>query len=79
MRSRRANRKWRTVALVELSDVHGDALLFREAVLSLQWPRSCPEFLTDEEVSIQLRKFSATFQPPWAIDDRDLFWSDDHE
>jgi hypothetical protein len=72
-------REWSTVASVELSDVRGDALLYREYTLALLWPRSCPEWIDDDEVSRALRKCARENRLPWAIDDRDLFWSDDHD
>jgi hypothetical protein len=65
----RAPKRWHAVANVELSDVRGDALLYREFTLALIWPRSCPEFLTDDEVSYWLNRCAATETLPWLIPD----------
>lgn len=70
---------WRTVARVDLSDMRGDALLYRELTLALIWPRQCPEWIDDDEVSRQLRKCAETETLPWSIPDECLKWSERHE
>jgi hypothetical protein len=69
-------RRWRRAGSRELSDVHGDAVLYRDLTLSLVWPRSCPEWIDDDTVSFHLRKCARENTLPWAIDDSCLFWSE---
>jgi hypothetical protein len=64
--------KWRTVASVDLSDVRGDALLYREYTLALIWPRSCPEWIDNDVVSRALRKCARENRLPWELE-----WDDE--
>ena len=61
-------RQWRRTTSRELSEVHGDAKLYREYTLALIWPRSCPEFIDDDTVSFYLRKCARENPLPWEID-----------
>ncbi len=45
----------------------GDALLYREYTLALIWPRSCPEYLDDNIVSIELNKCAQKERLPWSL------------
>jgi len=60
-------RKWKLESVVELSNCYGDDLLYREYTLALLWPRSCPEFLTTDEISYWLRKCARENELPWTI------------
>jgi len=59
-------RKWDDSECVTLDpDGSGDARLWREYSLALTWCRSCPEYLTNDEVSMWLRYCAHTEPLPW--------------
>ena len=62
----RRSRRFVSQANVEIGPI-GDALIYREYTLALIWPRSCPEYIDDDEVSEWLRYCADTEELPWAM------------
>ena len=61
---------------MKVFDVHEigpirDDLIYREYTLALIWPRSCPDFLTDDEVSDWLNYVARTETLPWQLGSED--------
>jgi hypothetical protein len=56
-----------------------EARTWRAYALALIFPRSVPEYIDDETVSIQLRECEQAEPLPWSIPDECLYWSDDHD
>ncbi|MGH9807698.1 MAG: hypothetical protein ACRD9W_10640 [Terriglobia bacterium] len=58
---------WRVESEVAVGGPFGDALLYREFTLALIWPRSCPEYIEDDVISIELNKCAEQEVLPWAL------------
>jgi hypothetical protein len=54
---------------VEVSGVLRDALLYREHALAGHWPRSAPEYISDDEISDELRYMATQVILPWLLDE----------
>ncbi len=55
-----------------------EARLWRAYALALIFPRSVPEYIDDETVSIQLRECVQAEPLPWSIPDECLYWENEN-